>query len=382
MGKRANGEGSIRKRPNGKWEARYTVTENGKTIRKSIYADSQSEARKKLTAVTNEINTGEFIAPDSITVSEWFDIWIQNYCKAIKQSTISRYESDGRNHIKPIIGKQRLQKITAPALQKFINERHENGLAAKSCRNLHGVLHELFNQAVLCGYIKSNPVSAVKLPRVEQKEMNFLVGDDLKAFFAECKGKVYDDLFFVDVFPGLRLSEIIGLSWDCIDFKKGTITIDKQLKRERKTGGSNEYRFDSLKNGKKRVIAPAPAVFQVLKRTRAKQAENRLKYGSAYSNEFNLVFTDEVGSHFSPVTVYGCFKRRVKAIGRPEVRVHDLRHSYAVISIESGVDIKTVSESMGHYSVAFTLDIYGHVSDKMRKDSADKLQRYIREIGV
>lgn len=382
--KRANGEGCIVKRKNGTWEARYTAgrDDNGKLIRRSIYGRTQAEVRKKLSAVTNDINTGVYVAPDAMTVREWFDLWIKEYNGNVKESTRSQYEYQGRCHIKPVIGYKKLQSITAPALQKFINERFDNGLSAKSCRNLHGVLHKLFNQAVLCGYIKSNPVSAVQLPRVEKKEMHILSGNDLKAFLTECQGKVYSDLFFVDVFTGMRESEIIGLTWDCVDFEKGIITIEKQLKRERKSGGANEYRFDTLKNGKTRVISPAPAVFDCLKRERAKQAENRLKYGSAYNNEYNLVFTNEIGEHLSPVTLYGCFKRRVDAIGLPDVRFHDLRHSYAVISIENNVDYKTISESMGHFSVAFTLDVYGHVSDRMRKESADRVQAYIEQIGV
>ena len=382
--KRANGEGTIKKRKNGTWEGQYVAgrDEKGKLIRRSIYGKTQAEVRKKLSSVTTALDTGVYIAPASLTVAEWFDIWLNEYNGSVKVSTKSQYDYQGRIHIKPAIGSIKLQKITAPALQKFINDRFENGLSPKSCRNLHGVLHKLFNQAVLCGYIKSNPVSAVQLPRVEKKEMHILSGADLTAFLNECKGKAYADLFFCDVFTGMRESEIIGLTWDCVDFDKGLIRIEKQLKRERKTGGSNEYTFDSCKNGKIRVISPAPAVFDCLRRERAKQAENRLKYGSSFSNDHNLVFTNEIGGHLSPVTVYGCFKRRVNAIGKPDVRFHDLRHSYAVLSIENNIDYKTISESMGHFSVAFTLDVYGHVSEKMRKESADRVQAFIDQIGV
>ncbi len=384
--KRANGEGSIRQRRSSLWEARYTigVNENGKPIRRSVYGKTQAEVRQKLNAVVNDIDNGVYIAPDEMTVAEWFDIWLKDYNGSVKDSTRSQYSYQGRCHIKPAIGNKKLQKITAPALQRFINDCYDdgNGLSPKSCRNLHGVLHKLFNQAVLCGYIKHNPVSAVQLPRVEKKEMHILSGDNLKAFFAEIKGKAYENLFFCDVFTGLRESEIIGLTWDCVDFDKGIITIDKQFKRERQSQGGNQYRFDTLKNGKTRIISPAPAVFDCLKRERAEQAKNRLKYGSSYNNEHNLVFTNEVGGHLSPVTVYGCFKRRVDAIGCPEVRFHDLRHSYATISIQNGDDIKTVSESLGHATVAFTLDVYGHVTDQMKQDSADRMQKFIDSISV
>lgn len=383
--KRANGEGTIRQRKTGLWEGLYSAGKdaNGKNIRRSVYGKTQAEVRKKLSAIANDLDKGEYISPDKITVAEWFDIWISEYNGNVKESTKSQYEYQGRCHIKPVLGGKKLQKITAPALQKFINDRYDEGkgLSPKSCRNLHGVLHKMFNQAVLCGYIKHNPVIAVQLPRVEKKEMKIISGEKLKAFLKECKGKAYENLFFVDVFTGLRESEIIGLTWDCIDFDKGIITIEKQLKRERKKGGSNEYRFDTLKNGKIRRIAPAPAVFDHLKAERRKQAENSLKYGTAFSNGSNLVFTNEIGEHLSPVSLYGCFKRRVSAIGLPDVRFHDLRHSYAVLCIENNVDIKTISESLGHYSVAFTLDVYGHVSEKMLNDSSDKMQSYINRIS-
>ena len=381
--KRANGEGMIKEKRKGLWEGRYTIgyDEHGKQIRKSIYGKSQKEVAKKLNAITNDLNTGLYIAPDEITVSQWFDVWFAEYLGGIKASTSAQYEYQIRVHIKPALGSIKLQKLTAPMIQRFYNEK-KSTLSAKSIKNLHGVIHKALNQAVLCQYLKSNPSLACQLPRIEKKEMHPLSNDTLPLFLAEIKGKQYEELFFVDVFTGLRESEIIGLTWDCVDFKKGIIHVDKQLKRERKHGGSNWYTFDTLKNGKTRVVTPAPVVFEVLKKVRSKQAENRLKYGSAYYNEHDLVFTNEIGGHLSPVTVLGCFKRRVAAIGKPETRFHDLRHTYATLSIQNHDDIKTVSENLGHATVAFTLDVYGHVTDQMRKDSADRMQAYIDSIGV
>ena len=337
MAKRANGEGNIRKRKDGLWEARYISgkDENGKIIRKSIYGRTQKEVARKLNAVTCDINTGVYIEPEKMTVSEWAKIWLAEYNKSVKQATLAQYDYQVRCHIKPGIGSLRLQKVTAPMLQKFMNERAEGTLSPKSCRNLHGVLHKLFDQAIRCGYIKNNPVGAVQIPRVEKKEMNILSDEYLKKFLEEIKGKPHEDLFYFAVFTGMRQGEVLGLTWDCIDFDKGLITVNKQLCRVREYGQEGRYEFGSCKNGKTRILAPAKNVFACLKRVKAEQSANKLKYGRAFQNDMNLVFTNELGQHLFPVPITACFKRRVTAIGRPEVRFHDLRHTFATISLEN-----------------------------------------------
>jgi integrase len=381
--KRPNGEGTIRKRKNGSWEGKYVAgrDKDGKLIRRSVYGRTQAEVSKKLTALTNDLNNGVYITPDQITVAEWFDLWTSEYLGSVKEATKAQYDYQKRIHIVPELGRIQLQKLTAPMIQRFYNKKLESGLSAKSIKNLHGILHRSLNQAVLCQYLKVNPSLACQLPRVEKKEMKTITGDDLKAFLAEIKGKPYEDELYFAIFTGLREAEIVGLSWDCVDFDKQIIRVVKQLKRERKFSGNNEYVFDTLKNGKTRVVSPAPAVFTLLRKVKTRQAEYRLKAGENYQNEYNLVFTDELGHHISTSTMYHAFKSRVAAIGLPDVRFHDLRHSFATISIENGDDIKTVSENLGHATVAFTLDVYGHVTDKMRKDSADRMQKYINSIG-
>ncbi len=381
--KRPNGEGTIRKRKNGTWEGKYVAgrDKDGKLIRHSVYGRTQGEVSKKLTALTNDLNTGLYVAPDQITVQQWFDLWISEYLGNVKEATKAQYEYQKRVHIVPELGKIQLQKLTAPMIQRFYNKKLAGGLSPKSIKNLHGIMHRSLNQAVLCQYLKVNPCLACQLPRVEKKEMKTITGDNLKAFLAEIKGKPFDDELFFAVFTGMREAEIVGLSWDCVDFDKQIIRVVKQLKRERKYSGKNEYVFDTLKNGKTRIVSPAPAVFNLLKKVKSKQAENKLKSRNCFRNEYNLVFTDELGNHISTSTMYHAFKARVTAIGLPDIRFHDLRHSFATISLENGDDIKTVSENLGHATVAFTLDVYGHVTDKMRKDSADRMQKYIDSVG-
>jgi len=174
----------------------------------------------------------------------------------------------------------------------------------------------------------------------------------------------------------MRQGEILGLTWDVIDFDNGTILIDKQLQRKRKTGG--EYNLVSTKSNKTRKIAAADAVMQKLKEHKVKQTEMQLRVGAEWNNPNNLIFTNEFGRNYAPTTVYKHLKRIVASIGIPEARFHDLRHSYAVAALQSGDDIKTVQENLGHHTAAFTLDVYGHVTDRMKKDSAARMDGFIK----
>ena len=140
-----------------------------------------------------------------------------------------------------------------------------------------------------------------------------------------------------------------------------------------------KYIFAPLKNDKARRITPAPWVMQVLKHHWAKQAEQKLKMGPAWENS-GLVFTNGTGGHLAIYTVYRDFKNIVRSIGCPNIRFHDLRHSYAVASIRSGDDIKTVQGNLGHATAAFTLDVYGHVTDQMKQESAKRMEEYIRDV--
>ena len=176
----------------------------------------------------------------------------------------------------------------------------------------------------------------------------------------------------------MRQGEVLGLTWDCVNFDTGVITVSKQLQKEKKKGG--EYRLVSCKTDKVRRITPAPFIMDILRQQRIKQKEEHLRAGGIWSNDWDLVFTNEIGGHLCHHTVYKNFKKIVKELGIPEVRFHDMRHTYAVISLQNGDDIKTVQANIGHSTAAFTLDVYGHVSQRMQKESASRMQSYINEL--
>ena len=204
--------------------------------------------------------------------------------------------------------------------------------------------------------------------------------EDLIARFIDAlEGHRFRALYLTTIFTGMRLGEVCGLQWECVDLSKRTLLIDKQLQWRR--DGSRSFRLAPTKNGKSRTIALPTSIVSLLKDVKVKQLENRLLYGSGYTDS-GFVFTDELGQHVRPQVVYRDFKIIVTQIGSPATRFHDLRHSYAVAAIKSGDDIKTVQENLGHATAAFTLDVYGHVTEKMKYDSADRMEQFIKAVGA
>lgn len=229
------------------------------------------------------------------------------------------------------------------------------------------------------GNVVVDPVTeACILPRIVKKDIMPLDEADTKLFLEAIKGDPFELLFTVTLFTGLRKGEVLGLTWNCVDFLRGTILVEKQLQQEKKKKG--KYYLATLKNDKPRSVTPAPWVMQILRKQKLKQAEDRIAAGSAWSNPDNLVFTNPLGGHLVPWTVSRHYKEIVASIGRPDARFHDLRHSYAVAAIRSGDDIKTVQGNLGHATASFTLDVYGHVTDQMKNASAARMEAYIKDI--
>ena len=162
-----------------------------------------------------------------------------------------------------------------------------------------------------------------------------------------------------------------------VDFSNGTLLINKQ---HGKVKGTKEYRFSSLKNDKPRLLTVADAVMDALRHQKVRQKIWKDVAGSAWDNPDNLVFTTELGRYLCNQTVYLAFKKVVKSLGLEEVRFHDLRHTFAVNSLKSGDDIKTVQENLGHHTAAFTLDTYAHVTSGMKKSSASRMDQYIKSV--
>ena len=226
-------------------------------------------------------------------------------------------------------------------------------------------------------YIRSNPADACILPKVVKKEIHPLTDHQVNLLLNLITHNKYRLLYMVYLFTGMRECELLGLKWDCVNFAKGTILIDKQLNKSQKKGGG--YSFTLPKNGKSRTLSPAPFVMNLLREQKEIQERQKALAGPAWE-ESGLVFTNELGRYVSYRAMYDNFKKVVAQMGYPEIRVHDLRHTYAVNSIRAGDDIKTVQENLGHSTAAFTLDVYGHYTEDMRRASASRMEGFISTV--
>ena len=336
--KAAQGTGTIRKKTITKadktytyWEARYTAGVDpgtGKQIQRSISGKTQKEVAQKLKQVTASIDSGTYIEPSKMTVGAWLDIWTAEYMGSVKPRTGALYKDTIRLYLKPALASVKLEALNTPTLQSLYNKLGEDkdgkpGLSAKTVKNVHGIIHKALQQAVKVGYIRFNPADSCTLPRVVKKEIKPLDNDAIGLFMEAIHGHQYEGLFIVTLFTGLREGEVLGLTWDNINFDKGTLTVNKQLQKI--VGQTDGYNLVPTKNNKSRVITPANYVMKILQQQRIKQAEWKLKAGELWAAG-GYVFTDELGYFHRPHTVYHNFKRIVAGIGYPEARFHDLSY--------------------------------------------------------
>ena len=393
--KSANGAGNIRlisSTRNGKtytyWQARITTGHDpgtGRQIQRSITGKTQKEVAEKLRQLTHELDKGTYLAPSRLTLQAWMETWLDEYLGNVKEATRFLYRKNTESYIVPHLGSIKLEALNAPMVQSFYNdlvnpkENDVRPLSPKTVKNVHGVLHKALQQAVLVGYIRTNPSDACTLPKVIKKDIQPLDADQIKLFLEAVEDHPHELLYKIALFTGLRQGELLGLTWDCIDFDRSTLLVRQQLRREQKKGG--QYYITTPKNGKSRSITLAPSVLRLFRLQKLHQNFLRAAAGDEWDNSEDMVFTNQTGGYLSYRTVYDCFKRIVKKIGIPNVRFHDLRHSYAVASIQAGDDIKTVQENLGHATASFTLDVYGHVTAQMRKNSAERMERFIQEVS-
>jgi integrase len=333
---------------------------------------TRRDAQRELARLLNEMNTGAYVEPARMTVSEFLDRWLADYAKPkVSPKTFECYQEMIDGHIRPALGAYLLPKLAPLHIQSFYSRAlasgrkdGKGGLSAQSVVHFHRLLHKALAQAVKWQLLARNPVDAVEPPRAERKEMRALDEDETARLLSLLgESRLYMPTMLA-VTTGLRRGEILGLRWGNVDLVAGTLTVVQSL--EQTKGG---LRLKSPKTHRSRRSIALPAMTTAaLRLHRVKQAEERLALGPAYDDE-GFVCPRPGGAPWAPDVLSTAFAAFVRRSGLKQFRFHDLRHSHASHLLRAGVHPKIVSERLGHSTVGITLDTYSHVLPGMQQDA-------------
>jgi integrase len=358
MGKRGNGEGSITRRKDGLYMARYTVQTATGSKRKALYGKTRSEVAAKLSKALADRESGLTFDADNMTIRKYLARWLSDSVKGtVRISTFERHEQIVRAHLVTAFGRMKLKSLTPAHVRSLHREKLEDGLAPATVRKIHSTLHKALSQAVADGLISRNAAD-VKAPRPAPDEMRPLSEAEARTFLDAAREAEdrFEALYVLAITTGLRRGELLGLRWDDADLDRGTLRVGRALVRE---GGRYVLGETKTKRGRRRVNL-TPRTVAALKAYRKGQLEQRVKVGSLYENH-NVIFSSEKGTPLSPENLVNrSFKPLLKRAELPEIRFHDLRHTCATLLLGRGVHPKIVQELLGHATIAMTLDTYSH----------------------
>lgn len=380
--KRANGEGNIRKRKDGRWEGRYSAgydSKTGKRIVKSVLGRTQAEVKEKLKTAIEETKGLDVSRSEEYTVATWLRTWYELYAKPnIRVATADRYQLMIETYTIPRIGDIKLKKLTSRHLQKLYKDLLENGrvnrksgkgnpgLSSRTVRSVHLMLHCAFQRAVKERLIPRNPTEDCIAPKVQKIEMKILPADHIKSYLDAANARGLLPMFYLELVSGLRKGELVALRWDDLDTQNRTISVIKQYIKN--PNGELTLSRPKTETSVRQVSIPQTAV-DLLIQEHEKHPDNPYLFPSPVTGEM-----------YYPDSVVNLHKRILKDAGLEYIRFHDLRHTFATTALQNGVDIKTVSSMLGHYDAGFTLRTYTHATRQKQDEAAATMGAFMEQM--
>ena len=380
--KRANGEGNIRKRKDGRGEGRYSAgydSKTGKRIVKSVLGRTQAEVKEKLKAAIEETKGLDVSRSEEYTVATWLRTWYELYAKPnIRVATADRYQLMIETYTIPRIGDIKLKKLTSRHLQKLYKDLLENGrlrkaqkskqpgLSSTTVRGIHMMLHNALDRAVKERLILRNPTEDCIIPKVQKQEMKILHPEDMKAYLEAAEKRGVLPMFYLELVSGIRKGELVALRWEDLDVEHRTISVSKQA-----LGGLGKelvVNRPKTENSIRAISIPQDAV-GLLVQTHEKHPENPYLFPSPLT-----------GGMYHPDSVVNLHKKILKDAGLEHIKFHDLRHTFATMALQNGVDVKTVSNMLGHYDAGFTLRTYTHATRQKQDEAAATMGAFMEQM--
>ena len=369
--RRPSGDGMVRKRDDGRWEGRIVVghKEDGDSIFRYLYAGTQKELTAKLRQSIDIYQGVDLTERSRMTLAEWLEQWLGQMSSTLRPGTLEHYRRDMKNHVVPYLGKKMLSQVTAADLRKLYDTLKKSGrvkprpgqghgLSSATVHGIHTTLHHALRAAMEQGLIPTNPADEVDPPKVIRQSMNILNEEQLDTFMDTIKADpIWHDFFYTELTTGLRLGEICGLMWTDFDGRAGTLHICRTLYREK--GGRLVAGNTKTYAGTRKILLP-PSTAELL-RARKKKSFSPWIFHDPLRPEAPV----------NPSSAYRQLKKLLAQADLPNIRFHDLRHTFSTHALASGVDAKTLSGILGHTKASFTLDTYTHTTGDMQKRAAD-----------
>jgi integrase len=366
--KRANGEGSIVQRSDGRWMARLTLP-GGK--RKSFYGKTRQSVRQQLTTAQHNLQRGVLPVAERLTVAQWLAHWLDVAVKppARRLNTYIGYEVRVRQDIVPVLGQHKLAHLQPSDVEQWLQGQRETGHAARTIQYAHAVLRAALEHALRQGLVFRNVAKLVEGVRVERSEVEPLEPETINAVLTAVAGDPWEAFYVVAIATGLRRGELLGLRWDDVDMESAEVRVRMQVQ--------HGERSDLKRIKGRRIIPLAPIAIEALQRQRVAQLEQRLQLGAAWQ-ENGLVFPSSIGTPMNPSNLWRHAAAILKRAGIPHHHLHLYRHTFASLHLAAGAELHEVSKLLGHSGVQITSDVYGHLTRQARHTAADRIERAIR----
>jgi integrase len=351
---------------------------------------SKKAAQEALSAELARFHKGAFVEPSKLTVESFLlEQWLPAIEGRLRRSTRANYETNLKVHILPALGALKLQRLTAPRIAAFYSDlltsgrRDGKGLAPKTVRNIHALLHRALKDATRWGYVPHNRADDVDVPHGTSPEQQVWTPEQLRAFLDHVRDDRLYALWLLVATTSMRRAELAGLRWSDIDFARSRLTP----RAPRVVVNYRVHESDTKTASGRRSIALDPATLAALGMHRRRQAGERAVAELVDVND--LVFTWPDGRPLHPDLITEWFRRHARRVvweqvsrqkvGLPAIRLHDVRHSYATAALAAGIPAKIVSERLGHANVQITLDTYSHVIPGLDEQAAATVARLILE---
>jgi integrase len=373
MTRRDYGSGGLRQRPDGYWEGRVELgrDERGQRVRRTFTRRTKKAVQKEIADALRDRDAGLQVAGGRLSVAEFLARWMDEAARhRLRPRTFVGYRVIVNRHLVPSLGRTPLPKLTAVQVQGMLNRLTAEGASPQTVRNVHAVLRRALNQGMRWGLVARNVASLVDLPAQRSYDVPALDADAARAVLAAVAGDRLEPLVTVTLATGLRQGEALGLRWSDLDPEAGTLTVRHALQRN---AGRVELVEPKTRRSRRTIALPRFAVAALLRQRDWFQAQDRRLADSAWQ-EGGYVFTTRIGTPMHGGDVTRALQRLLAAAGLPRMRFHDLRHGAASLLLAQGIHPRVVMETLGHSTIAVTMNVYSHVAPALQRAAADSLE--------